>query len=366
MNVESRLLVGSKRSRGRGFPSIACRVGLSFGIVLATGAHAAGDDAVAPYPPGRDIVWSHAPYEVGSCDVCHERNDAKRPGKIIRKNVNELCAGCHVDLQEMMQQPVVHFAAEDNCTNCHNPHNSRHKKLLKAAMPQLCNECHDQGTSKMKVEHGALTSGSSCAGCHTPHAGQVEHLLLQAPYDLCLSCHGTDDVVSGDGERLTNIKSLVESNPFQHGPVAAKDCTACHQPHGSDNMRLLVLAYPQKFYAPYIAENYALCFRCHNAKLATDPRTTSATGFRDGDVNLHYKHVNKAPFGRTCRACHEVHAAKKPHQIRDSVPFGTSGWMLPVMYTPTKTGGTCEKTCHAAKTYDNGGVRPAAGKTAAR
>jgi len=64
-------------------------------------------------------------------------------------------------------------------------------------------------------------------------------------------------------------------------------------------------------------------------------------------------HVNKDERGRTCRACHEVHAAKQPHQIRAAVPYGTTGYMLKVNFTQTPTGGTCAKTCHVTRSYTN-------------
>jgi hypothetical protein len=71
-------------------------------------------------------------------------------------------------------------------------------------------------------------------------------------------------------------------------------------------------------------------------------------------------HVNKADRGRTCRACHEVHASKQAHHIRDSVPYGAKGWALKINYTKTPTGGSCAKTCHDTKSYVNkpsGGAR---------
>jgi predicted CXXCH cytochrome family protein len=63
--------------------------------------------------------------------------------------------------------------------------------------------------------------------------------------------------------------------------------------------------------------------------------------------------VNKAERGRTCRACHEVHASPNPHQLRESVPYGPKNWLLKVGYTQTATGGSCARTCHDTKTYVN-------------
>jgi len=145
--------------------------------------------------------------------------------------------------------------------------------------------------------------------------------------------------------------------------VKAKDCTACHRPHGSANFRLLVAAYPPTFYSPYDRENYALCFRCHNERVFSEPETTTLTGFRKGSKNLHFVHVNKPDKGRTCRACHEVHASQQANHVREGVPFGPKGWILKLNYTRTPTGGSCAKTCHATRSYDHGGAPPATKST---
>jgi hypothetical protein len=48
-----------------------------------------------------------------------------------------------------------------------------------------------------------------------------------------------------------------------------------------------------------------------------------------------------------------VHAAKQPHRIREGVPFGSKGWLLQINYTRLPNGGTCVKTCHETRSYDN-------------
>ncbi len=66
--------------------------------------------------------------------------------------------------------------------------------------------------------------------------------------------------------------------------------------------------------------------------------------------NLHYVHVHRDK-GRTCRACHEVHAAKQERRVRENVPYGSKGWILPINFTKTPTGGTCVRTCHDTRSY---------------
>lgn len=310
--------------------------------------------SVAPQPEkqARNV---HGPYAAGDCGLCHERDNPKDPGKLSRP-ANETCLECHDDFQDIMKRPYAHEAARRDCTVCHNPHNSKKTKLLHDDLSPLCTSCHGDMTEvvgKARVKHKALTEGAQCGNCHNPHASSVEHLLTQLPFDLCVSCHSRDGLVDEKGRKLTNFKRWLDENPVWHAPVAAKDCSACHKPHGGKHFRLLEAQYPAEFYATYDADNYAICFACHNPENFGASQTTTLTKFRDGSRNLHYLHVNKVDRGRTCRACHEVHAAKQDHHIRDGVPYGTKGWVLKINYVKTSKGGSCEKTCHTKKDYDN-------------
>jgi len=346
-------------------------LGAAAGLLLLAGGYsaAAADAKPKEFPPipkmrKNDLtplsdavkpVSAHSPYVDGDCSLCHQRKDASDPGPII-KPVNELCLDCHDDFAKIMARKSSHVAARVNCVSCHNPHNSRQPKLLVAESGALCLSCHtaiSNLVASAKVKHDALDQDAKCVNCHNPHAANVEHLLTRLPFDLCVGCHGKDGVKDHNGKVLTNMKTLLAENSAHHGPVADKDCSACHTPHGGDNFRLLTKEYPAQFYSPYDPKLYALCFDCHEESMVKDPKTTTLTKFRNGDQNLHYLHVNKDERGRTCRACHEVHAAKQIHQIRDAVPYGNTGYMLKVNFTQTPTGGTCAKTCHVTRSYTN-------------
>ncbi len=312
------------------------------------------DSRLAPLPSSDKVVSYHAPYDAGDCSICHESNDAKNPGP-VKGAVNDLCMGCHDDFKQVLARKYAHPPAQQSCVNCHNPHDSMQPKLLIEETGTLCQNCHQEikkTALDSTVKHDALTTGDKCVNCHNPHGANVEHLLVQLPMPLCLQCHGKDDVLDHNGKKLTNMTKLFNDNPHQHGPVAAQDCSVCHMTHGSNNFRLLTSAYPAAFYSGYDAQNYALCFGCHDEKAFTTPQTEELTQFRDGNKNLHYVHVNRT-VGRTCRACHDVHASVQEHQIRDAVPYGPKGWMLKINYTKTETGGSCAKTCHATRSYNN-------------
>lgn len=328
-------------------------------LVLPTTGQPPPRPAAAPLA-AKAATWDHAPYGAGACSLCHARDDATDPGPVVTEATPELCFGCHETLQAAMAaRTLLHAPAQSDCLACHNPHNATNNKLLHDSAPGLCFSCHTQmeeSIAAATVKHDAVTEGRACLACHNPHASNVEHMLRALPFDLCVTCHNTDTLVDDQQRKLTNMAALLADSTSHHAPVASKDCSACHTVHGGDNFRLLVKAYPAEFYSSYKEENYALCFHCHNSQLLENARTTTLTMFRNGDTNLHYQHVRKRRQGRTCRACHEVHAANKSHQIRDSVPFGRRGWTLPVEYTESKTGGACDRTCHTRKEYAN---RPA-------
>jgi predicted CXXCH cytochrome family protein len=224
----------------------------------------------------------------------------------------------------------------------------------------LCASCHSNIVAigeKATVKHAAMTVSGQCVNCHNAHGSTVARLLIQLPFDLCVSCHNQDGRVDAGGRKIQNIKAWLDANKVWHGPVAAKDCSACHQPHGSNNFRLLTAAYPPEFYAQYDARNYALCLSCHSEAAFSTPQTTTLTSFRDGARNLHFVHLQQGGRGRTCRACHEVHASTQTHHIREGVPYGSSGWVLKLNYARTETGGSCDKTCHLTKSYSNRAAR---------
>ncbi|MDP1901512.1 MAG: cytochrome c3 family protein [Rubrivivax sp.] len=312
--------------------------------------------AQAPLAPQSKPMSSHAPFEAGDCKICHQNADPKNPGPVAATGV-ALCSGCHEDFTAIMARPHVHRVARKNCMSCHNPHNAKNPKLLTEEASLTCTkECHDdigKAADAAKVKHKAVFAGAKCTGCHNPHASSVAKLLVAQPSELCLSCHNVDTLVGVDGKKLQNTKSWLAKNPDWHAPVQSKDCGACHVPHGGDHFRLLKEDYPKEFYAPYNPRAYALCFSCHQEKAYSTAKTTTLTGFRDGELNLHFLHLQQSGRGRTCRACHEVHASTQKHHIREGVPYGAAGWVLKLNFKTTATGGSCAKTCHQEKAYSN-------------
>lgn len=302
-------------------------------------------------PTMDDDVHVHAPVRVGACTVCHDPHGSSNPFQTVAEGSN-LCLRCHTGIEETIEtHRFVHQPVLEDCAQCHTPHDGEHMPLLKQPAPDLCLSCHTdmaEHIATAPTPHGALSTERSCLNCHNPHATDFARQLNAKPIDLCMQCHNKE-IVSND-RVLRNMEAFLEANPDHHGPIRTGDCAACHNPHGSEFISLLYKSYPKRFYQPFEVESYGLCFNCHEQSLVHDPNTQTLTGFRNGDKNLHFTHVNRERKGRTCRACHDVHGSTHPKHIADFVPFGR--WDMPIDYEKLDQGGRCSPGCHEPRSYD--------------
>jgi predicted CXXCH cytochrome family protein len=303
--------------------------------------------------------FAHGPFAVGACITCHDPHGGEVPG-MLRITGSQMCLECHKDMnQRLANAQFRHKPAVTECLDCHSPHVSEQQHLLTSAVPGLCSGCHEKTISDLEsaaVKHSPVTEDRACMNCHDPHAAQESGLLLEDGLDICLKCHDKAVKDKDQKHEFANMQKLLEANPYTHGPIQNRNCSACHNPHGSPYYRLLTNQYTQSFYAPFFISNYDLCFRCHDSALATEEHTTSATEFRDGNRNLHFIHVNKTSHGRTCRSCHEAHASTNPKLVAATVPFGN--WKLPVKFEETQSGGSCTPGCHPPKSYSRQPAKP--------
>ncbi|MHC4413783.1 MAG: cytochrome c3 family protein [Planctomycetota bacterium] len=300
-------------------------------------------------PP--ETAFTHGPVALGLCTVCHDPHRA--PNRfMLPKAGSDLCFMCHTEMGTHVQDARVQHGVieEDGCGACHDPHRGDFEFQLKGEVSELCLDCHTPVGEIIEaavVSHEPVAKGKKCVNCHNPHGSDVPMILVDVEMNLCLGCH--DRPMDTPDGSIIAMKSRIENNPERHGPIRDGNCTGCHQPHGSQHFRILEYEFPRKFYSPFSLETYALCFECHEESIVLDERTITLTGFRNGDKNLHYLHVNQEK-GRTCRACHEIHAGTKPKRIKDLVPFGN--WGYDVNFEVTENGGRCAPGCHVARAYD--------------
>ncbi len=299
----------------------------------------------------------HQPLAEGDCTGCHKPHSSDYPVLLTSKK-EEFCVKCHEDMAFLLKENKklkVHSIVGEGCENCHNPHSTDYKYMLAAAPGEICGSCHEEIGEKAKsakFKHLALEKEKTCLTCHEAHASAFEFNLKNKQTELCVECH--NKWIKGTDGKEFNIYKMVKDNPFRHKPLESGECHGCHDPHGSDFYKILTAQYPERFYSTFDENNYKLCFQCHHSKMMTTETTNSATNFRDGTRNLHYLHVHRDK-GRTCRACHEVHASTSEKLIRETTPFGK--WSLPIGFKKSPSGGSCLSGCHKYYTY-NREVKP--------
>ena len=166
------------------------------------------------------------------------------PAKASTKDVDTKCLSCHAGAHPNFDRSP-HAKANVGCTSCHSIHGSKEEALLKAPQPTLCFQCHaDQKAQFGMPFHHPVNEGTvKCTDCHDVH-GTFQPNNLRATVDqnmICTKCH-------------TDVRG-----PFvyEHAPVKAEGCLACHSPHGSQNARMLNM--------PNVN---VLCNQCHSAVAA--------------------------------------------------------------------------------------------------
>lgn len=216
--------------------------------------------------------------------------------------------------------------------------------------PDSCTtgRCHGRLLKKVVVKHRPVEE-DGCSPCHEGRAsehpeGEGKEFTLKggSTRKLCFGCH-------------RDLAASVEAAKHEHTAVREGRCTACHTPHGGRFNNLLAKFNPAYSEWGTITGvdkgTMVLCWDCHQKEIALEEETKTLTGFRNGELNLHFVHVNRKK-GRTCSACHDTHAANQEFHIRKDVPFGSGGWKLPIEYTRTGTGGSCVVGCHRKQVYD--------------
>jgi predicted CXXCH cytochrome family protein len=310
----------------------------------------------------QDVIGSnkhvHGPVAAGACGTCHHPHSGKNP-KLLVEQGRALCMMCHTEMDEQLRKvKFVHEAVKKDCNDCHDAHASPYVMQVKQPPLELCTSCHQpikDAVTKAAHKHSIVTKDDACLNCHTAHGGNLATLMKNEPIKVCLSCHG-EAIKTGEDHTIASVAEVLDPSKAKHGSIEEGQCAGCHNVHGSDVGALLAKPYPPTFYESFDLQNYELCFSCHDKQLVLLPRTEGLTRFRNGDVNLHFLHVNKDKKGRTCRACHNEHVSNHSMLIRESVPFGK--WELPINFKPTETGGSCLPGCHQELAYDRKTAAP--------
>lgn len=108
-----------------------------------------------------------------SCSDCHAAHGGQSDPLLVKASVNETCFQCHAEKRGpfLWEHPPV----QEDCGNCHEPHGSVHKPMLKARGPWLCQQCHV----------AAFHPSTAYSGSGIPPNGAAQQMLAKD----CLNCH---------------------------------------------------------------------------------------------------------------------------------------------------------------------------------
>jgi DmsE family decaheme c-type cytochrome len=228
------------------------------------------------------------------CESCHgpgqahvdgggDKTKIKNPATMSLRDANAACQTCHNRSNHDSFAGGKHDARNVGCVTCHSAHAPRSEKaLLKtAAIEETCVQCHRKEVNKVhKSSHmpvGAKNGNKmECTTCHNPHGSQNVKMLKEGTSiaEACASCHAE------------------KRGPFlwEHA-VGRENCVTCHDPHGSNNERMLVAKLPM------------LCQRCHIH--SRHPATIY-------DATQVANRSNRIA-GRSCVNCHQmIHGSNHP------------------------------------------------------
>jgi len=218
---------------------------------------------------------------------------------------SKACAQCHSD-------KTSHFAGatharialadpklgDTGCEACHGP-GSLHVSsggapgtiVNPGKDPEACFQCHleKRGQFSLPHTHPVLAGHISCVDCHDVHTGDAVRgtgAALESQTQTCLRCH------------------TQQAGPFvyTHAAIREEGCTACHNPHGSVNDKML------------IARDANLCLRCH---LAEDAPGFNIGGFHSGGAHDNAAGARLAEGACWSAGCHEdIHGSNVNASLR--------------------------------------------------
>lgn len=147
------------------------------------------------------------------CEACHGPGSlhVKAGGTkatIINPKKNaETCYQCHLDKRGQFSLPNSHPVASGKvtCVDCHEVHEGNAIKGTGTdleAQNETCTKCHTAQRGPFVFEHSAMREG--CTACHNPHGTVNAKMLVARDANLCLRCHLEKPGVANAGEINAN------------------------------------------------------------------------------------------------------------------------------------------------------------------
>ncbi|MDY0184431.1 MAG: cytochrome c3 family protein [Desulfuromonadaceae bacterium] len=259
--------------------------------------------------------YTHSPVHKGECTSCHAPHASAFKG-LLKDQQKEVCAACHTSLSATQGKQHAPFK-KGQCASCHAVHGSEHQGLLRSEDSKLCLGCHKTNSAWQQRHNGRKAQGMNCLECHHPHASTKKALLrpLQhKPFAAgnCSACHTGS---SADGRCLSCHSQVLPQFQRVHTHLQGKgasNCTACHSPHVSSQVGLL----------KGIAGS--VCRDCHADKLERRKQALYVHPQANHCSDCHAGHGSDEPYmlrggmAGACESCHGEHSTFT-HPIGDDV-----------------------------------------------
>ena len=200
---------------------------------------------------GQRLHWPgsiHATNKL-ACSDCHNPMARFSANGLMKKaGITETCQSCHqqqrAEFKKKSHMPVPE--GKMTCVDCHNPHGTSGKKLLKAdSVNDLCYTCHTEKRGPFLWEHAPVRE--NCMNCHSPHGSNADKLLIQTRSFLCAACHSTTGTMGHavwGNNTLGNTASAISPTNMNGGALGnapskrmtGRSCQNCHSTiHGSNS-----------------------------------------------------------------------------------------------------------------------------------
>jgi predicted CXXCH cytochrome family protein len=172
------------------------------------------------------------------CEACHNLDPGLGDLNPVRPE-DSPCYSCH---KNKMVSANLHVPSKKwECLQCHEMKKGVQKYSVPKPVEPLCYRCHGKqvtGWKNMKMIHGPTGVGQ-CTLCHDPHGTDWPALTRMQATDLCVNCHSEKDsgkhVIAGFFGKGHPTRGVPD--PINIGKEFS--CASCHNPHGSNNAKLL-------------------------------------------------------------------------------------------------------------------------------
>ena len=206
-------------------------------------------------------------------------------------------------VKELKDKKGAHAPAREGaCAKCHADPKDPAKLVMEAKA--LCLSCHAERSADLaKASVHAAFRDADCTACHQPHASEQPHLLNAPVNELCGTCH--------DARDASLAKAHFGITSFEGA------CTDCHTPHGSSNAKLIKEG---RQHVPFGSRS---CEMCHKpTEKDGKPALKDMPGESCFVCHSDFRRLGEQadvhpPFGAgQCTSCHNPHVGARPSLMR--------------------------------------------------